>query len=131
MLVDTGRQEVLRVLAGIDAVETYDMLLFTNNYTVIETTVLGDLTEVAVAGYARQLLGSFTSPVGPVAGIWTTIAANVNFGNASGGAVTCYGWAYVGSISGILYGGGNFPVPLTLPAGGSLTLSPGWSSSTL
>lgn len=131
MLTDTGREKIARVVAGLDAQESYDMLLYTNNYSVVEATVLTDLTEAGPAGYARQTLNTFAAPTGPVGGVWTTLSAYLTFTNSSGVDVTVYGWAYVGHSSGVLYGGDKFPVALTLAAGSTLTFSPGLSFSTL
>ncbi len=130
MLVDSGRSDLLKVVVGGVAVDTYNMGLFTNNHTIVEGTVLTDLTEVSVSGYARQALTGFGGPTGPVGGVWTSTAGNVTFTNSSGSPVTIYGWFYVGNARAVFYGGGNFGTALTLPAGGTLVFSPAWNDTT-
>lgn len=131
MLVDLGRADILSVLTGQHAVDTYDMGLFSNNHTLVEADTLSSLTEVSVSGYARQALVGWVPPTGPIAGIWTVQALNVTFKNTSGGDITVYGWFYIGVARGVFYGGGNFPIPLVLPNGGTLIFEPNITDSTL
>lgn len=131
MLVNSGRADILSVLTGQLAVDTYDMGLFDNNHTLVEADTLGSLTEVAVSGYFRQALVGWVPPTGPIAGIWTVQALNVTFKNTSGAPVTVYGWFYIGVSRAVFYGGGNFAIPLILPSGGELIFEPNITDSTL
>ncbi len=130
MLVDSGRSDVVSVLTSQLGVDTVNMGLYTNNHALAETDTIAAITEAANAGYARQLLSGWGAPVGPVGGVWDSIAANVTFSNSSGSPVTIYGFFFIGVTRGVFYGGGLFPTPLTLPAGGTLIFSPSLNATT-
>ena len=131
MLVDSGRSDLLSVIVGLLGVDTYYMGLYSNNHTMFEADTYAVLTEVAVAGYSRQLLASPGAPTGPIGGVWDSIFANVTFGNSSGAAQTVYGYFFIGVSRGIFYGGDLFAGgPLSIPAGGSLIFSPSWNDTT-
>lgn len=93
MIVDTGKTRLL------DSQNTYlsslSWALFTNNFTIANTTVWTDLVEAAWAGYGRAPATGWTAAtiVGTRAQVRdTTIPV---FANTSGGAQTFYGWALI------------------------------------
>ena len=95
--------------------------LYTNDYTCTETSVIGNFTECAVAGYAHKtLLGTVT------AGTWV-ISTLTNITTASYAeqeflpttAVSCYGYMVTNSAGSVLLWAERFTgAPYTLPAGG-------------
>jgi len=125
MLVNAGDLYVLKVLTSQIAPEAIRMGLYTNDQVWVEGTVLADLTEVAVSGYARQTTAAWVNPVTLGNGRGSTIANQVVFANTSGAAVVAKGFFYVSATTGAFLGGDNFAAPLTIPATiGTLSIYP-------
>jgi len=86
-----------RILVNEDTLMTpWQMLLFVNDVTPDEDTVLADLVEPGWLGYSRRTLlaGGWTTPV--VAGVYAKSTYGVDpivFTNTTLPAVTNYGWA--------------------------------------
>lgn len=118
LVPDVGEVEFLtRVLTY----EGSKLKLFTNDYTPIESTVIGNLTECVVAGYAQKSL------TGTVSGGTWVISTLTNITTASYAqqeflpttAVSCYGYAVTNSAGTTLLWAERFTgAPFTLPAGG-------------
>lgn len=93
MIVDEGKITLLE--EQVPALETYEWGLFTNNYTVVDSTVLSDLTEAAWSGYSRVTVGT----LGAVTIVATRAQTIPNilpvFTNGSGSPVVIYGWFLV------------------------------------
>jgi hypothetical protein len=130
MLVDNGREDLLKVITSQIGVDTYVMGLYVNNHAIVEADTYASITECSVAGYAQQNMLTPSPPSGPVGGVWDSIYANVTFLNTSGSPVTIYGFFFLGASRSIFYGGALFGTPLTLPAGGSLIFSPSLNDTT-
>lgn len=118
LVPDVGEVEFLtRVLTY----EGSKLKLFTNDYTPIESTVIGNLTECVVTGYAQKSL------TGTVSGGTWVISTLTNVTTASYAqqeflpttAVSCYGYAVTNSAGTTLLWAERFTgAPFTLPAGG-------------
>lgn len=118
LVPDVGEVEFLtRVLIY----EGSKLKLFTNDYTPVEGTVIGNLTECAVTGYAQKLL------TGTVSGGTWVISTLTNITTASYAqqeflpttAVSCYGYSVTNSAGTTLLWAERFTgAPFTLPAGG-------------
>ena len=118
MVTNVGEREFLtRTLTF----EGSKLILYTNNYTATETTVIGDLTECAVAGYAAKSLQGVASALA-----WTistaTLITTASYPEQEftiTTAVSCYGYAVTNSAKSVLLWAEYFTgAPFTLPAGG-------------
>jgi hypothetical protein len=121
MVSDAGEKEI------ISRALTYEgskLILYTNNYTPTEGTVIGSLTECAVAGYAAITLATGSWNVTTSTNITTANYALQAFTPTT--AVTCYGYGVTNSAKSILLWAEYFGSAYTLPAGGgtiNVTLS--------
>lgn len=98
--------------------------LYTSQITVLETTVLADLTEAAWAGYARQVVGTVAAP-SLIAGVATALVVNLpTFQNTSPGNVFFAGWMLLDPTQTILLAGGLFEALQLIPAGAQITVVP-------
>lgn len=66
--------------------------LFTNNQTISDTTVLGDLTAAAWTGYAAVTVGTMAAATIVANKAVSLPNASPAFGNSSGSTQTFYGW---------------------------------------
>ena len=105
------------------------MGLFTNNYTVVDTTLFSNLTEAVFTGYGRVTLtaGSWIS-AGVAGGIGTIVYPTVTFTNSTGVSQTVYGYFVLDSTTTYLLAAGNlYGAPVTIVSGGTYSLIPTWS----
>ena len=130
MLVDLGRSDLLSVITGQLALDTYDIGLFTSSAAIVEGDTYASIVEASFGGYARVTTSGWLTPTGPVSGIWNSNASNVTFTNSSGSPATVYGFFFIGTSRGIFYGGDLFSSPIVIPAGGSVVITPSWFDTT-
>lgn len=100
--------------------------LFTNNITPDRDTVLGGLTEMAIAGYAAVTvpLASFTLS-GVTGHVATLLAAPISFLNSSGGAANAYGYYVTDAANAVLFAVARFnPAPISKADGESWLVTP-------
>jgi hypothetical protein len=96
MIVNGGK------LANVNALRTtlasYYMILFTNNFSIVDGTVYSSLTIAAWTGYAPVNIGTVNAAA--IVGVQavTVAAAACVFTNTSGSTQTFYGWAVVDSL---------------------------------
>ena len=114
LVPDVGEVELLtRALTY----EGSKLKLYTNDYTATEATVIGGLTECAVAGYAAKALATGSWVVSTVTNITTASYAEQEFAITT--AVSCYGYMVTNSAASVLLWVERFTgAPFTLPAGG-------------
>lgn len=102
------------------------MGLFTNDYTPTHASHIGDLTELAVAGYVQQTVTGWSAAA--LSGDFHAVASAgaVTFLNTSGSdSPTIYGWFYYDTTANKLVCAGRFDLPFVLPATvGTVTLTP-------
>lgn len=99
--------------------------LYTNNYTPVSTSVVGNFMELASTGYAAQTVASWGTPVLGVDGYYTTTGGAVTFNNSTGSSWTAvYGWFITDAAGTTVISAGLFSAPITVVAGGNLPFSP-------
>jgi hypothetical protein len=121
LVPDSGEKELM---TRAMTYEGSKLILYTNNYTPTEGTVIGSLTEAAVAGYAAIALASGSWNITTTTNITTVNYAQQSFTPTT--AVTCYGYGVTNSAKSILLYAEYFGSAYTLPAGGgtiNVTLS--------
>lgn len=96
MLVNGGK------LANANSLRTpiasYYMILFVNNFSIVDGTVYSSLTIASWTGYAAVNIGTMgAAALSGVKGVITAATAPV-FTNTSGSSQTFYGWAVVDSL---------------------------------
>jgi hypothetical protein len=125
MLVDEGK---LLALATVTAVG-FRIGVFSNTYTVVRTTTLGDLTPAA--GFQNQSLVFPTNPV--LNGLFQGSSTWNPTTHTNSGIATqvLRGWYIVDAAFGRLWAAGNFPVPITVPVGDSTIINPASYDDTL
>jgi len=106
---NVGEQEIL---SRAMTYEGSKLILYTNNYVCTETSVIGDFTEMAVAGYAAKTL---------LGGSWvtssTTSYAEQEFLPTT--AVSAYGYVVTNSAKSVVLWAEQFTgAPYVIPAGG-------------
>lgn len=119
---DVGEKELL---SRAVTYEGSKLILYTNNYVCTETSVIGDFTECAVAGYAQASLASGSWNVTTTTNITTVNYAQQTFSPTT--AVSVYGYAVTNSAKSIVLWAEQFTgAPFVIPAGGgtiNVTLS--------
>lgn len=90
MIVNEGK--LLLQTAQLTYLGTLEYGLFVTDVPILDATVLGDLTEAAWAGYARQPAGVWAPPTLVGKKARTLAAPFPTFGNTSGVNQTFYGW---------------------------------------
>jgi hypothetical protein len=86
--------------------------LFTNNYTCTETSVIGDFTEMGVAGYAQKTLATGSWSISS-----TATYAEQEFLPTT--AVSAYGYVVTNSAGSVVLWAETFTAaPFVIPAGG-------------
>lgn len=128
VIPNEGKTEAIETLlkSGSFASETWNVKLYTNNYTPVDGSTSSDFTEATFTGYAQVAIApsdwsSFTI-VSNVA--QSTSGVTPVFTCTSGGGQTCYGWYAVGATSGKVRAAQKFATARALTAGASETLSP-------
>jgi hypothetical protein len=86
--------------------------LFSNNYTIVDGTVLGDVVEAAFSGYSA-ITPTWAAPA-LVSGVPTRIASSVTWTYTGGSTYTVYGMYMTDAANTVLLGGFNFPAPVVL-----------------
>lgn len=111
---DVGEREILtRALTY----EGSKLKLHTNNYTCTETSVVGDFTECAVAGYAQKSLATGSWVVSTATNITTASYAEQEFLPTT--AVSVYGYFVTNSAASVIIWAEMFTgAPFVIPAGG-------------
>jgi hypothetical protein len=91
------------LLTNMLSVESLLLKLYSNDYTPVFGTVVGDLTELSVTGYSAKTLspGSWTITASSPSGPATALYAQQTWGITA--ACTSYGYYLVGATSGALY----------------------------
>jgi hypothetical protein len=133
IVVDTGKsyfgaQIVEASKVKLDA--NVKIHLFVNNYTIIETTVLANLTEASYGGYAAQTATGWTD--GGIDGsdrdTWTGPALTFQATSSSGLPQTIYGMYATDSGGTVLLWAENFSPTITLASSGDgFTVTPQFS----
>jgi hypothetical protein len=121
LVPDLGEKEIM---TRAMTYEGSKLILFTNNFIPTEGTVIGNLTECAVAGYAAISLATGSWNVTTSTNITTVNYALQAFTPTT--AVTCYGYAITNSAKSTILWAENFGSAYTLPTGGgtiNVTLS--------
>lgn len=125
---DAGEVELLDKMLkdALSVNEDYSLRLFTNNYTPVESSVLGDFTEPTFVGYAPVTLtraswaGASTSM-----GVTSTQYATQSWTKGDAGSVDIYGYFVIGATSNVVLWAERFAVsPRTLANGDTLNLTP-------
>jgi hypothetical protein len=114
-----------------NAIGTFTMHLFANNFVPGPTNVLGDFVEASYAGYASQACSPFGTSSGGAGGTGTSVGVAAVFApGVLGSPQLCYGW-YMTDPLNQLVGSGLF-VPGPLQMGGttlSVTITPSLTQS--
>lgn len=124
VLPNIGETELLECALRDTTPEALTLILYSNNVTWSEATVIGGLTECAISGYAAKSLtraGWNAAASGDPSSITYGTAQVFNFT----GAGTVYGYALKGTTSGNLYWGEVlYPSGQAFASGDSLTVTP-------
>lgn len=114
MVPCVGEREILtRALTY----EGSKLKLYTNNYVCTETSVIGDFTECAVAGYAQKSLTAGSWVVSTLSNITTASYAEQEFLPTT--AVSVYGYMVSNSAASVVIWAEQFTgAPFVIPAGG-------------
>lgn len=122
---DVGERNLLTLLIAGIAGAGAKVKLFSNNFTVIDATVLGDFTEATYTGYAAQTLAGGAVAGSNTAGRATASWTQQSYTCTGGSSQTIYGYYIVDSTGAILYFAENFATPVVLSNGGApLLLTP-------
>jgi len=127
VLVDSGRIQTLKILAGLTAPESLSWGLIDNFPKIVPTLTLADLHEVSWPGYARQLtaLMAWMPPViDPNDNASAMAIPPIVFTNSDVLAWTASGWFVVGLLSGLLYAANLFAPGFVIQPGTKATLHP-------
>lgn len=117
---------LLPILTKVCGSTGLDYHLYTNNLTPLLTTVLGDFTEAAWAGYVAQTVvdADFTIKA-VVSHLGSFLAAPVAFANTSGAPVNAYGYFVTDNTTGDFVTCARFDsAPVTIPDGESRQVIP-------
>lgn len=124
VLVNSGEVEMLECALKDTSPEALTLILYSNNVTLTESTVIGNLTECAIPGYAAKSLtraGWGSAVSGDPSYIPYGTAQTFNFT----GSGTVYGYALKGTTSGTLYWAeAIYPSGQAFNNGDSLTITP-------
>lgn len=129
MLVNSGRIALMNLLNNIAVPGGFFLALFSNNYTVIATTTIGDLTPVPF--FADQSLTGATGGVIVAGPLGQSTYNPTTHTNGGGSTATIYGWYVYDVNHGTLWAAGNFTSPITVAGGASITLNPFAQDDTL
>lgn len=123
-----GLQVFLKNIMNVTGASTLLFDLYTNNFTPLVTSVLGDFTVCTLSGYAQLSMTPGSWAFSGVAGVGSALFPSSTFTfDPYGGGTTIYG--YVISAGGIYLAAELYGSPYAVPAGGgALTVGP---SSTL
>src|SRR4051794_3347686 len=122
LITNEGLNDLLSIALGIGSTLTMALRLFVNSYTIIPATVLGDLTECTIAGYACVTLSTGSWVPSALSNTWVYDYPQVTYTfTSNSGPSTVYGWYMVDTTSSKLVCGGNIsPYTPDASLGGSL-----------
>lgn len=92
----------LQFLLGFSTPGNQLLKLYTNNATLSDTTVAGDLTEMSSLGYAAKTLNKGSWSVASSSNVGTATYAQQTWTFSAGSAVTVYGYYVTDSTTGLL-----------------------------
>lgn len=104
--------------------------LFTNNITILDTTVLADLTEAAWSGYLRLTPATFGAAFLDSSNVAVTQAAAQAFNNTSGSTVTFRGYFLFDPTSTNLVYAENLGGDVPIVSGAAVLLVPSITDTT-
>jgi hypothetical protein len=90
----------------------WTLRLFGNNYTVVDATVLGNLTEAVFSGYSA-ITPTWAAPA-VIGGVPTRVASTVTWNYTGGSTYTVYGIYLTDAANTQLLDAANFPAPVVL-----------------
>jgi len=90
--LNQGERTILKLMLGQLAAGTFQLRLYTNNFTPAETSVNGDVTECAVAGYSALALATTGWTVSTVTDTSAAFFAQQTFTFST--STTIYGYHY-------------------------------------
>lgn len=130
-----GRLGVLDRLTGARAVGALNGAMFhlyTNVYTPVVTSVIGDFTEATDPSLAALPATGWSVAALGVANVGQSVASDLSWTNTSGATVDLYGCYVTDSISGdILFAFHFDSAPQPLLNGQTLTLTPQFQADTI
>lgn len=105
ILVPSASEELLAdFMIGAAVPGNQKLKLFVNNYTPVDASVLGDMTEMSTLGYADKTLTktSWVSTIGASGNPATSAYAQQTFTFTAGTPVTVYGYMVTDVTTGLL-----------------------------
>lgn len=105
ILVPTASEKTLEdFMLGVTTPGNQILKLYVNNYTLVDATVAGDLTEMSTHGYAAKTLTktSWTTTVGAGGQPATSVYAQQTWTFTAASAVTVYGYFITDTTTGLL-----------------------------
>ncbi len=122
MIVDTGKVQLLS--DQLAALATYQWILYDNDPTLSNATILSNLNQPVWTGYAPVTVGALGTPV-IVGGRAQTIPTTFpSWTNSSGADQTFFGWGLV-AVSGTVLIAATRLGPTVIPDGLTFQLSAG------
>lgn len=109
---DLGIIDVLSAL--VNRPPGYTLRLFTNNYTPVTTSVVGNFTEATFTSYAAVALSGWTAAA-VTAHVASTTANPITF-TASGAYQSIYGWYVTDGAGDYVCGGRDAAAPVVMSA---------------
>jgi hypothetical protein len=123
ILTDKGVEIVLeRSFNDAGASVNHEMILYSNTYTPIKGTLIGDLTEVVAAGYARKTLTDGSWAVASAGGSTTCGYAEQTFSLTASSVIG--GWAVVDDADVVIMGGANDTATPGITTTGDVKVTP-------
>lgn len=114
---DQGEVEKLSRMLNKSATGDVVLRLYTNNYTPIEGSVVGDFTDATAAGYAAKTLTGSSWTISTVGNVSTAAYAEQTFTFTAG--ETCYGYFVTNAADDkVLWAELFTDGPYVIPAGG-------------
>jgi len=124
---DQGEVLALGLIVNKTAQGDLKLKLFTNDYTPVEGTVVGNFTECTATGYAAKTLTGASWTIATVANVTTASYAAQTFTMSS--AANCYGYYVTNSAGTSVLFAEKFPSVFTIPSGGgSVTVTLNWTA---
>ncbi len=106
--------------------ENWIIRLYSNNYTPVDGSTLGDFTEATFTGYAAVTLVAGTFPASSIVSneAVTTYPTAPTFTCTGGGGQTVYGWYAEGATTGTVLAAQKFDASRALVSGASEKIDP-------
>lgn len=109
--------------AGFSSAEDYDVKLYQNNYTPVDTSTTSNFTEATFTGYTLVTITHATFPAASISSnIAVSDAGNATFSCSGGASQTIYGCYVVGHTSGKVYAAVIFDASITVVSGLSISV---------